>query len=97
MKIHSNPNVIQAMKVYNKTATEKIQKGQSVHQPKDEIEISTKGKEFQVALKAFNALPEIREEKVKLVKEQMEQGSYSVSGKEVADKMIDGLMIDHKI
>ncbi|AOY75640.1 flagellar biosynthesis anti-sigma factor FlgM [Clostridium formicaceticum] len=96
MKIHNNPNINKVMKLYNKACqeTEKIMETQ---QKKDKLDISDKAKEFQVAMKAFKNLPETRQEKVKVLKESIQNNSYNVSGKEIADKMMEGIMLDKKI
>lgn len=55
----------------------------------DKIEISQVGKDMAVAKKAISEAPDIREDKVKAIKEQMEAGTYSVSSEAIADKLID--------
>ncbi len=97
MKIFNNPNIVKAMNVYNKSNNKAVEKAEPTKQSKDKIEISEKAKEFQVAFKAFNNLPEVREEKVKAVQEKIKSGNYHVSGKEIADKMLEGFIIDKKI
>ncbi|MCC5910838.1 MAG: flagellar biosynthesis anti-sigma factor FlgM [Clostridiaceae bacterium] len=96
MKIFNNPNITKIMKTYNKNnkPTEKVKE---IEGTKDKIEISPKAKEFQVAMQAFKQLPATREDKVAEIKQQIESGSYNVSGKEVVDKIIEGIMMDKKI
>lgn len=55
----------------------------------DKIEISQVGKDMTVAKKAISEAPDIREDKVKAIKEQMEAGTYSVSSEAIADKLIN--------
>ncbi len=97
MKIYNNPNITKAMQVYNKSNNSSGQKVNGVELPKDQLQLSTKAKEFQVALKAFKELPEIREEKVNEIKDRLQQGSYNVSGQEIAEKIFDSILIDKKI
>ncbi len=97
MKIFNNSNINKAMQIYNKKSTEKLDKTKNVNGPKDELELSTKAKEYQIAIKAFNKLPEIREDLVNDLKSKIQQGSYNVSGEEIADKIIESAMIDKKI
>lgn len=97
MKIFNNPNVTKAMKVYNKSNNNQSHKTCGAELPKDQLELSTKAKEFQVALKAFKELPEVREAKVNEIKERLQQGSYNVSGQEIAKKMFESIIIDKKI
>lgn len=56
---------------------------------KDKFEISNAGKTLQAAKKAVAEAPEVREDKVKAIKEQLAAGTYSVSSKEFADKIVD--------
>ncbi|GAB6086279.1 flagellar biosynthesis anti-sigma factor FlgM [Alkaliphilus crotonatoxidans] len=96
MKINHHPNVIQAMKIYDKTNHQASSVKES-QRCKDQLQLSDGAKDFQVAVKAFNKLPEIREEKVKALKEKIQQGTYDISGKEIADKIIASIHIDKKI
>lgn len=97
MKIFNNPSIQKAMNVYNKSNNKSVEKVETTKQSKDKIEISEKAKEYQVAINAFKQLPNIREDKVKELHEKIKSGNYEVSGKEIADKIIDGIMIDKKI
>jgi len=97
MKIFNNPNINKAMQIYNNKATEKINNTKGVEAPKDELQLSNKAKEYQIAMKAFKNLPEVREDLVRDLKNQIKQGSYNVKGGEIADKIIESVIIDRKI
>lgn len=97
MKIFNNPNVNKAMQIYNNKATEKVNNTKGVEKPKDELQLSNRAKEYQIAMKAFKNLPEVREDLVKDLKGQIKQGKYNVTGEEIADKIIDSVIIDKKI
>jgi negative regulator of flagellin synthesis FlgM len=97
MKIFNNSNVNKAMQIYNNKATGKVNNAKGVEVPKDELQLSNKAKEYQIAMKAFKNLPEVREELVNDLKNQMKQGSYNVTGEEIADKIIESVIIDRKI
>lgn len=97
MKIFNNPHITKAMKIYNKANNKTAENTKGINKPSDKLELSDKAKEFQIAMRAFKNLPEVREEKVKELKGKIQQGTYNVSGKEIADKMIDSLLIDKKI
>ena len=56
---------------------------------KDSLEISSFGNVFQNAKKAAADAPEVSEDKVESLKEQMANGTYNVSSKQVADKLVD--------
>lgn len=97
MKIFNHSNVNKAMQIYNNKSTEKLKKSKEVEGPKDEIQLSDKAKEYQIAMKAFKSLPETRENLVNELRNQISQGSYSVSGEEIADKIVASVLIDKKI
>lgn len=97
MKIFNNPNVNKAMQIYNKKSTQSMKNSKGVKGPKDELELSNNAKEYQVALKAFKNLPEVRQDLVDDLKAQINQGKYNVSGSEIADKIIQSISIDKKI
>ncbi|ABW20054.1 flagellar biosynthesis anti-sigma factor FlgM [Alkaliphilus oremlandii] len=97
MKIFNHSNVNKAMQIYNNKSTEKLKKSKEVEGPKDEIQLSDKAREYQIAMKAFKSLPETRENLVNELRNQITQGSYSVSGEEIADKIVASVLIDKKI
>ncbi len=90
MKIQSAANVQKVMGAYGKT-TSKIEKTKAKAFPTDKIEISKEAREFQVAMKAFQELPEIRQDKVDDISKQINVGKYSPSSDDVAQKILDGL------
>lgn len=59
---------------------------------KDMLSISEGGKDYQAALKALKDIPDIRTDKVEDLGRRYEAGSYDISGKEVADKIIDSIV-----
>ena len=56
------------------------------------VNLSTASKEAQIAKKSIASEPDIREDKVAELKNQIESGSYTVDNKAVADKMVDSFM-----
>ncbi|HAU87792.1 MAG TPA: flagellar biosynthesis anti-sigma factor FlgM [Lachnospiraceae bacterium] len=55
----------------------------------DRIEISTMGKDLQIAKKAVSEADDIRWDKVNDIKKRMQSGTYNVSCEEVAEKMVE--------
>lgn len=55
----------------------------------DQVQISRIGKDYQVAKKAVNDAPDVREDKVNEIKERMKSGTYNVSAEEIANKIVD--------
>ena len=88
MKIYSNPNIQRVMNSYGVKAG-KSEKAESVKGVSDKIEISDAAKDFQVAMKAFKELPDVRESKVAALKDQINSGQYNVTGSEIADKILE--------
>lgn len=85
------------MKIYNKTNVKNTSKTDQANKVKDELQLSDRARDFQVAMKAFKKLPEVREDLVKELKDKIQQGTYKVTGEEVADKIIESALIDRKI
>lgn len=54
----------------------------------DRIDISQKGKEAASLIASVNNLPEVREEKVQVIKEAVNAGTYKVDPIKVAEKML---------
>lgn len=55
----------------------------------DKVEISSVGKEYQIAKSAVLQASDVREDKIKQIKEMMEAGTYYVSGKDFANKIVE--------
>ena len=78
----------QVAQVYNTNKTVRTQAAKPA-QGTDKVQISQLGKDFQVAKEAVANAPDIREDKVAKVKEQMAAGTYSVSADDFASKLLD--------
>ncbi len=85
MRINSFDKVSQ---MYKSNSISKAHKT-SAYGGSDQVQISQVGKDFQVAKNAVKASSDIRTDKVNAIKKQMEQGTYQVSNKDVADKVVD--------
>lgn len=55
----------------------------------DKIEISSKAKDVQKTLKHLKSVPEVREDKIKLIKEQIESNNYRIDSYKIAKNMLD--------
>jgi negative regulator of flagellin synthesis FlgM len=55
----------------------------------DKLEISQTGKDYQIAKQVIARVPDVREEKIKEIKEKMNAGTYDISMQDVADKLIE--------
>lgn len=55
----------------------------------DKLEISQTGKDYQIAKQALKSVPDVREDRVKEMKERIASGTYNVSAEEVANKIVE--------
>lgn len=77
----------QVSQIYQESRPQKVAK-KSETTVRDQFTVSSKGKDYQTAKKALAAAPDIREEKVAALKEQIASGSYNVSAQEIADSVV---------
>ncbi|MBQ5558375.1 MAG: flagellar biosynthesis anti-sigma factor FlgM [Lachnospiraceae bacterium] len=54
----------------------------------DKVEISQYGKDIATAKKAVAEAPDMRMDRVNAIKEQIQNGTYSVSDEQLADKIL---------
>jgi negative regulator of flagellin synthesis FlgM len=55
---------------------------------KDVLSISSEAKDFQAVFRALKDVPDIRAEKVRSLETSIDNGSYNVKGRDVADKIV---------
>jgi negative regulator of flagellin synthesis FlgM len=60
----------------------------------EKVDLSTQAKDIQQATNALSQEPDIREEKVKEIKSQVDSGKYNVSGEKIAGKMVGESIVD---
>lgn len=54
----------------------------------DTVALSNAAKDIQEAQKQLKAIPDVREDKVAQLKEQIENGTYEIDAEKIADKML---------
>jgi flagellar biosynthesis anti-sigma factor FlgM len=54
----------------------------------EKVAISNQAKEFNEVSSAMKLVPEIREEKIALIQEQIANGTYQIDHKKIAEKII---------
>ena len=69
----------------------KLEKTGSVSGKKDILSISSEAKDFQTALRALKDVPDIRQGRVNEILDRIETGSYSVTCREVAEKIVSSI------
>jgi len=55
----------------------------------DMLELSQTGKDYQVAKQIIARTPDVRDTTVNDIKQRMEAGTYNITVKDVADKLVD--------
>lgn len=85
MRVDAYNKIAQA---YQTNAIQKIEKKTNAA-AKDQVEISSLGKDYQVAKKAVANEPDIRADKVKDIKERIASGTYNVNMEEVAEHILE--------
>ncbi len=86
MKIN-NIGIQSIARAYQKPAAKVEKKAVSGFEP-DKIEISQEAKLQQAAMRALKQLPEIREEKVSEIKQQIKDGKYKPTADQILEKML---------
>lgn len=74
--------------IYQKTSAKNTIKS-TKKSSSDFIEISTLGRDLQVAKQAVKDADDVRWDRVNEIKQRMQSGTYNVSAEEVANKMVD--------
>lgn len=70
------------------------QTGSQASKTEEKVDLSTMAKEIQQAKVEVSRLPDVREEKVQEIKDQVEKGTYNVNGEQIANKMVGESIID---
>ena len=78
----------QVQQLYGNKKTHKVQKEAKVGF-RDQLEISSKGKDIQTAKNAVANASDVREDVVAALKSKMNAGTYEVSGEQFAQKLFE--------
>lgn len=84
MRVDAYSRINSIFGVNGKTKTASVSKSGA----RDKVEISGLGRDMQIAKQAVSESSDIREERVAEVKEQIDKGTYGVSGDAFAEKII---------
>lgn len=79
----------QISNAYNVGKARKTEAVAKTSKGSDTVEISSAAKTFQVARTAVASASDVRADKVAKLKAAIEEGKYSVSGKDIADKLVE--------
>ena len=78
----------QVQQIYSNKNVKKVQK-EAKTAFRDQLQISSKGKDFQIAKNAVADAADIREEVTEPLKKAVNAGNYEVSGDEFARKLFE--------
>jgi negative regulator of flagellin synthesis FlgM len=62
--------------------------------PEEKVNLSTTAKDVQNLSSAISKLPDVREERVQALKDQIEKGTYKVDAEKTAEKMVGESLLD---
>ena len=91
---------LQMIQQYQKTdrvedrSQEKPEKAAASLVPEENVNLSTTAKDVQTLKNAVSSLPDVREDKVQALREQIEKGAYKVDAEKVAEKMVGESLLD---
>lgn len=79
--------ISKASQLYQATKPKKVSEVKKAD-GRDKYEVSKSAKDYQTAKDAVKSAPDIREDKVRDIKEALTSGTYNISAQEMADKMV---------
>lgn len=83
---------MQVNQLYQASKPKSVSKSAKSVSANDSLEISNFGKDYQVAKKAAAEVSEVREDKVRDIRERMKAGTYNVSIEDVAENLAERLL-----
>lgn len=89
MRIDAYMQVNQLYQAGKPKATSKTSKAASEN---DSLEISSFGRDYQIARNAAAESSDVREDKVKDIRDRMQAGTYNVSFEDVAESLVERLL-----
>jgi negative regulator of flagellin synthesis FlgM len=92
----SNKDPISLVKTYADNTVDKAGKGSAPKQAAagrtDEVRLSEFSQDIQKIEAGLKSIQDVREERVRELKARIQAGTYDVSGKDIAEKMIDRIV-----
>jgi negative regulator of flagellin synthesis FlgM len=80
--------------VQDKVVQLKAGKGKDAEPLEEKVTLSQKAKDIETIREILRNTPDVREDKIALIKKKIESGEYSVKGKEVADQMLREFLLE---
>lgn len=83
---------MQVSQLYNTNKPKKTLATGETSMGTDTLEISDFAKQYQIAKEAMKNAPDVREDKVALIQQQLADGTYHVSAEKLAEKLANKLV-----
>ena len=90
-------NVIKAYQPKQSNLTPKKESKNIKPLEPDDLNISAESKMKQLAFQTINKLPEVRQDKVAKLKQEIATGTYQVSDHQVAEKILRQAVLDQRV
>jgi len=88
---------VQALQQYqkiDKVQNESSPKVDGSAAPEEKVNLSTKARDIQQLRDAVSQLPDVREDKVRELRDQVDKRAYDVNGQKIAEKMVSESLLD---
>ena len=80
--------------IQDKVINLKAKKGKNAEPLEEKVSLSQKAKDIERIQEILRNTPDVREDRVALLKKKIESGEYNVKGKEVADQMLREFLLE---
>lgn len=99
MKIfnNNNNNIDKIMQAYRKQEVNKGHSKTNKVSKNDELSLSSTARDYQFALNVIKNVPDIRQEKVDAIKEQIRTGTYVINADKIVEKILENVNFDKKV
>ena len=87
MKITGNVGNVTGVYTNDKRIS-RVENTNKISPAKDDVKISSVGKDFAIAMNAVKNTPDIRMDRVNEISAKLERGEYNVSGEDIARKIL---------
>lgn len=78
----------QVQQLYKPKQTIRNQQAGAAYRSADQLQLSTAGRDFQIAKSAVAAVPDVREDRVAAIKAKIDNGTYQVDTSAFADRLL---------
>lgn len=88
-------SVLKAYGEHNKSVKKAENAGFQTLQKQDEVILSSSAQEFSQMLQSLSDIADVREAKINDLSSRLQNGTYHVDAKDIADKIISRTLIDN--